>query len=470
MKELCQSTLSISIFMIVAYSRIQKDLIEKSNSPIISIKKEKLKKQAQVEVTKVILSFLLIISLEVDDNVSVSVSKSVSDSICESSSEESQVGESEIKKPQPIIPSTQSRMKHSSSSELTLPPYQILKEPNNKITNFQPFIPQPNFNNFYTDPFVLQKVQELADQKKFSCNCKKSKCLKLYCECFANGEYCINCNCQDCSNVIGNEEEKDEAFKNIKDKNPVAMKLNNNNNNNININLSLSQEDNVIVQNQQGENKIGCNCTKSNCSKKYCECYKANVKCSELCRCRDCSNVSEKLKEKKKGNRKYTNNYEYEKGNINYDEENNQNYENYAFEKISVLIENKQIFINRSDIIQRNDFLKSNSSNSNNKPNNMNSNLPSLINNCPVTIKKIGDSMLIEIKKYALKDTKFETDTPNINRKRKRYKSQDSDSSTNNLLVMPDYFTKTACETVKRTKNVKQTSKIIIGKKLNLDE
>ena len=34
------------------------------------------------------------------------------------------------------------------------------------------------------------------------CNCKHSKCLKLYCECFRRGEYCEDCNCKCCQNRI----------------------------------------------------------------------------------------------------------------------------------------------------------------------------------------------------------------------------------------------------------------------------
>lgn len=38
------------------------------------------------------------------------------------------------------------------------------------------------------------------------CNCKKSKCLKLYCQCFAAMMHCgENCNCNDCSNRIESE-------------------------------------------------------------------------------------------------------------------------------------------------------------------------------------------------------------------------------------------------------------------------
>jgi len=36
------------------------------------------------------------------------------------------------------------------------------------------------------------------------CNCKKSKCLKLYCECFAGGAFCHACSCQSCQNTPHN--------------------------------------------------------------------------------------------------------------------------------------------------------------------------------------------------------------------------------------------------------------------------
>lgn len=37
------------------------------------------------------------------------------------------------------------------------------------------------------------------------CLCAKSKCLKLYCACFAKGIYCSEyCKCSDCHNLPGN--------------------------------------------------------------------------------------------------------------------------------------------------------------------------------------------------------------------------------------------------------------------------
>ena len=32
------------------------------------------------------------------------------------------------------------------------------------------------------------------------CNCKRSKCLQLYCECFAAKQFCTGCSCIDCHN------------------------------------------------------------------------------------------------------------------------------------------------------------------------------------------------------------------------------------------------------------------------------
>lgn len=38
------------------------------------------------------------------------------------------------------------------------------------------------------------------------CNCKKSRCLKLYCDCFAAGQYCKHtCSCQSCLNNADNK-------------------------------------------------------------------------------------------------------------------------------------------------------------------------------------------------------------------------------------------------------------------------
>jgi len=56
------------------------------------------------------------------------------------------------------------------------------------------------------------------------CNCKRSNCLKLYCECFASGEYCGNCNCSGCYNNMENESSRAAAIKSILERNPTAFR------------------------------------------------------------------------------------------------------------------------------------------------------------------------------------------------------------------------------------------------------
>jgi hypothetical protein len=61
-----------------------------------------------------------------------------------------------------------------------------------------------------------------------ACNCRKSQCIKKYCDCYASGQSCSEkCKCLDCKNVEpeneGDEDEdKDDGEKNIDDTEPRA--------------------------------------------------------------------------------------------------------------------------------------------------------------------------------------------------------------------------------------------------------
>ncbi|XP_063243364.1 protein lin-54 homolog isoform X2 [Bacillus rossius redtenbacheri] len=109
------------------------------------------------------------------------------------------------------------------------------------------------------------------------CNCTKSQCLKLYCDCFANGEFCNMCNCNNCYNNLEHEEERQRAIKSCLERNPHAFR---------------PKIGKGVVGDERRHNK-GCNCKRSGCLKNYCECYEAKIPCSKNCRCVSCRNVED---------------------------------------------------------------------------------------------------------------------------------------------------------------------------------
>lgn len=47
--------------------------------------------------------------------------------------------------------------------------------------------------------------------------------LYRYCDCFANGEFCSNCNCNNCANNLEHEDERSRAIKSCLERNPLAF-------------------------------------------------------------------------------------------------------------------------------------------------------------------------------------------------------------------------------------------------------
>lgn len=122
-------------------------------------------------------------------------------------------------------------------------------------------IPSLKNNRPINSAFIFQQQEnnkKILDLKnKPCCSCNKTKCIKKYCECFANNKFCNNCICPNCLN-------RDIYMTNF-------------------------------YKNDKISNKeiIFCTCSKSGCNKKYCECYKANLKCNIKCRCVNCLNIND---------------------------------------------------------------------------------------------------------------------------------------------------------------------------------
>lgn len=176
-------------------------------------------------------------------------------------------------------------------------PLEILKfESPIKRPETQKISPLLSFNSFSLSVTSFQQnmgIPQRNEAQRECCNCRKSHCLKLYCECFAQNLICKGCHCIECYNDDAHELEKNEAIKGVLERNPWAFKQ-----------KSISRESAVFfIKNlvkskdfckKEFEKEIprkGCTCKKTNCLKGYCDCYQAGMLCGKMCECKNCKNT-----------------------------------------------------------------------------------------------------------------------------------------------------------------------------------
>ncbi|XP_024634048.1 protein tesmin/TSO1-like CXC 5 [Medicago truncatula] len=187
------------------------------------------------------------------------------------------------------------QQQRTSQSPPVMPHFQSprpqLVSPVHRLPYSTPKLPVKRFQALNESPSPRSQSQNKAGlkdntlKKQKRCNCKNSKCLKLYCECYAAGIYCDGCNCQNCHNNLNNEAARKEAIGMTLEKNPNAFRPKI---------ASSPQKPEVSMEEVSeiqliGRHNKGCHCKKG-CLKKYCECFHANVLCSENCKCIDCKN------------------------------------------------------------------------------------------------------------------------------------------------------------------------------------
>ena len=100
-----------------------------------------------------------------------------------------------------------------------------------------------------------------------ACNCVRSRCLKLYCTCFQAGAPCKPgiCSCVGCLNT---EDSSDRRF---------AMQ-------------SALQKRPDAFGTRVKKVGLGCACKNNRCIRKYCECFRNGLACTDKCSCANCEN------------------------------------------------------------------------------------------------------------------------------------------------------------------------------------
>ena len=232
------------------------------------------------------------------------------------------------------LPEKKTDIQYPSSTLASVNNNPANNEPNNKFNFFQ---------STKVDSDNKGNDTNLGD--KICCYCTKTRCIKKYCECYSNNRYCKNCHCVNCLNKFihkSNEPPKENVE----------------------------------------SNEVFCTCTKSNCNKKYCECFKSSQKCTFKCRCINCKNCNKQTT------------YNFNVTNIN-NINNNSNINSNVNNSIANLCENKSEII---DLEEKEENEVNNSIKSNSRKSSLDSNDSLQIQRVSVYINKY--QTVIDVEKF----------------------------------------------------------------------
>ena len=103
------------------------------------------------------------------------------------------------------------------------------------------------------DPQLTLLKRKSTTVETLTCKCSRSKCLKMYCECFTQGRFCDeSCACVNCENIEANTDTIRKARRNIRNRNPQAFRpkvLQNN------LSRKLFQQTTTKVKEEQEDNR-----------------------------------------------------------------------------------------------------------------------------------------------------------------------------------------------------------------------